>query len=211
MQEFIYYFWIFVFGSILGVVIETIWCYIRYKKIESRKGLIFGPFNPLYGVATLVLSYAINNFGSQSFGSIFLLGTVLASIIEYLCSYYQEKIVGTISWDYKNFKYNLNGRINLIYSLMWGILTYVWYSVFMPVIDEIVPFFYSIPKVTFFFAIFLGVDSIISLAACVRRKNRRNNIYAKTKLEKHLDYFYNDELLDQIYPNSQFTDKTNKS
>lgn len=29
--------------------VETLWCYARWGKIESRKGLIYGPFTPIYG------------------------------------------------------------------------------------------------------------------------------------------------------------------
>lgn len=38
--------WIFVIGCIIGFIVETLWCYARWGKIESRKGLIYGPFTP---------------------------------------------------------------------------------------------------------------------------------------------------------------------
>lgn len=107
----------------MGVVIETIWCYIKYRKIESRKGVIFGPFNPLYGLVAAALCFCVNSLSKQNAGRIFLVGVVVSSAIEYLCSYYQEKYTGAVSWNYKKFKFNLNGRINLAYSLMWGVLT----------------------------------------------------------------------------------------
>ncbi|MBO5121369.1 MAG: hypothetical protein J6C28_06770 [Bacilli bacterium] len=45
------YLWLFIFGSFFGFVIETIWCLIRWRKLESRKGLIYGHFIPIYGIA----------------------------------------------------------------------------------------------------------------------------------------------------------------
>lgn len=210
MKLFTYYFWTFVIGAFLGVVIETIWCFIRYKKIESRKGLIYGPFNALYGVAAVALTFFIKMSNDSSLGNYFITGVVVASVVEYLCSYYQEKVVGTVSWDYKAFKYNLNGRINLVYSIFWGILTIIWATKFMPIIDEGIVWFYDKTLLTVIGAILMTMNCIISLAACIRRNKRRENIGAKTKFEKHLDYIYTDELLDKIYANAKFVDENSQ-
>lgn len=208
MRSYTYYFWTFMLGAFLGVVIETTWCFLRYKKIESRKGLIFGPFNALYGVATVALSLFINLSSNKSLGNYFLIGVVVSSVIEYLCSYYQEKIVGTISWDYKSFKYNLNGRINLVYSLFWGILTIGWAVIFMPGLEDITLFFEMHVLLTIIMSIFMAANCFISLAACIRRRQRRENVDARTRLDKHLDERYTDEVLDKIYANSKFVDET---
>ncbi len=206
METFAYYFWTFMLGAFLGVVIETLWCMARYKKLESRKGLIFGPFNALYGCATVALSFCINHLTTKEIGNIFIIGVVVASAIEYLCSYYQEKITGTISWNYDNFKFNLNGRINLVYSLFWGFLTLVWHEQFMPMIEEFAYIVNDFPEITMAAFVFMTLNCLISLAACIRRRQRRQNIQAKTLFEKHLDYVYNDDLMEKIYPNSEFVE-----
>ena len=36
-------------GSFAGVVVEMLWAFARYGIIESRRGLVYGPFNLLYG------------------------------------------------------------------------------------------------------------------------------------------------------------------
>ena len=211
MEKFTYYFWIFMIGSFLGVIIETIWCIIKYKKFESRKGLIFGPFNPLYGCATVLLTFAINSTKYQTTGNVFLIGVVVASIVEYACSFIQEKFFGTTSWDYKDFKYNLKGRINLMYSLIWGFLTLLWFKEFMPVIDNLMLFFYEQKIITVLALIFMAFDIIISFLASIRRYMRQQNKYPQTKLGKHIDYIYNDEVMERVYPNSVFTDNQKTS
>ena len=207
MNLVIYYFWTFVFGSILGVYLETVWCLIKNGHIESRRGLIYGPFNPLYGLATLLLSFAINSTSIHTYGNIFLIGLVISSTVEYLCSFWQEKTLGTISWDYKAFKFNLNGRINLLYSVIWGILTIIWYEKAMPLIDSLIPYFESHQRLTVLMFMFLLIDSIISLIATIRRKQRHENKYTYTKLEQKIDSVYNDERMNKVYPNSVFTKK----
>lgn len=206
MERFYYYFWIFVVGSVLGVIIESIWCILKNHRLESRKGLIYGPFNPLYGIAAVALSIAIYITKDKTIGNIFVSGVVIASFIEYVCSYYQEKVLGTISWDYKKFKFNINGRVNLIYSLMWGLLTLAWGKWFLPSINVYIPKLCQYPVITNISVILMATDCIVSLGANIRRIKRRRKISAKTKIEKHFDYLYDDEVMERIYPNAKFVD-----
>ena len=46
--------WVFLIGSIFGVVMETIVSYFQYGDFESRKGLIYGPLNPVYGFGAVI-------------------------------------------------------------------------------------------------------------------------------------------------------------
>ena len=36
-------------------------------------------------------------------------------------SYFQELLFGTISWDYSNLWFNINGRTSLLHCTYWGI------------------------------------------------------------------------------------------
>lgn len=51
-------FWIFLIGSIIGCIMETIVGIIFDKTFKIRQGLIYGPFIPVYGIG-LVLYYVI--------------------------------------------------------------------------------------------------------------------------------------------------------
>ena len=51
--------WIFIIGCIIGFVVETIWCYVQYGHFESRKGLIYGPFSPVYGFGGVLLTLSL--------------------------------------------------------------------------------------------------------------------------------------------------------
>lgn len=37
-------FWYFLIFSVIGLILETVYCYITSGVIESRKGLLWGPF-----------------------------------------------------------------------------------------------------------------------------------------------------------------------
>lgn len=40
---------IFLIASILGLVLEMVWMFVMFGIVESRVGLVWGPFSPLYG------------------------------------------------------------------------------------------------------------------------------------------------------------------
>ena len=43
-------FWVFVICSVAGLVLEEAYHLVVFREAESRAGLLFGPFSPIYGV-----------------------------------------------------------------------------------------------------------------------------------------------------------------
>ena len=122
MKTLIKCFWIFLLGSFIGCIVEEIWWFIRNKCFQIRSSLLHMPLIPIYGFAVLFIIIIADKVG-YSLWKVFIIGTIVATIVEYLCSYFQEKIFKTKSWDYSEFKYNLNGRVNLVYSIGFGFIS----------------------------------------------------------------------------------------
>lgn len=199
-------FWVFFIGCFIGVVIETIWCLIRFKKLESRKGLIYGPFNLVYGFGALVMTLALSWFNNMRDLSIIAFGALIGAVYEYLCSVFQDKFLGSVSWDYKDFPLNLNGRINLLYCFFWGLLALLWVKDFYPRLSaliEMIPNEYGI-TLTWICLIFIIFDSIISACAVYRMSRRLENVKPKNKFWEYIDNYYPDDKLRKIYPNMEF-------
>ena len=55
-------------GSFAGVVVEILWCLFRNGYIESRSGLVYGPFNPVYGIGAVVMTLALYRYRTWSPG-----------------------------------------------------------------------------------------------------------------------------------------------
>ena len=199
-------FWIFVIGCFIGVVIETLWCLLLYRKLESRKGLVWGPFNLVYGFGALVMTLGLYPLRDSRDLFIFVGGSFLGGIFEYICSVVQEKVTGTISWDYRNFPLNLNGRINLLYCFFWGILALLWVKDSFPRLEwliERIPDAVGIP-LTWFGVVFFIIDSIHS-ALVVYRMNERQSGNAETnRFWNFFDRHYPDAKVRKIYPNMKF-------
>ena len=67
-----HYFWYFVIFSVLGLVIETLYCYVSTGVLESRKGLIWGPLCPVYGVCGTFLIFMLYKLKCRSTLGIFV-------------------------------------------------------------------------------------------------------------------------------------------
>ena len=207
-DEFGFYklFWIFVIGCFLGVVIETLWCMLRYHKIESRKGLVWGPFNLVYGFGALVMTLGLQPVMDEKTIHLFCVGAILGGAYEYICSVVQEKTVGTVSWDYTNFPLNLHGRINVIYCFFWGILALFWGKELYPLMSDWIahiPVSVGIP-LTKFGILFFVIDTLHSACVVYRMNDRLDGNPSAHKFWRFYDRFYPDEKVRKIYPNMKF-------
>ena len=198
-------FWVFLIGSFMGCIIEEIWCLIRNKCFQIRSSLIHMPLIPIYGFASLIIVLIADRAG-YNLWKVFIVGAVVATIVEYSCSYIQEKIFHTKSWDYSNYKFNLNGRVNLVYSIGFGLFSVLLIKQINNAVllmdahtNDIL--FYIMTLVVFLFFIF---DVIVSSFACYRQRMRKEGIESKNIFEKYIDRKYPDSKLDKIYNNSVY-------
>lgn len=112
----------FIIFCVFGFLIETVYAFLTKGVIESRKGFMYGPFCPIYGLAGVVLVIFLKHFQKNSF-TLFLGGFAIGSVVEYLISYVCEVLFNVKWWDYSHMAFNINGRICLIYSTFWGLLS----------------------------------------------------------------------------------------
>jgi len=197
--------WYFTIFSILGLIIETVYCFITCNgKLESRKGLLIGPFCPIYGIGAMVIIECLNKFHKKPV-KLFILGTILGAVIEYTLSYALEAMYGNRFWDYSYLNLNINGRICLIYSAFWGVLSIILIDYIKPAIDH---FINKIKpkigkKVETGMIIFFIVDAILTVAAVSSytqiAQDKYNNVLNAIKIQEE-NIFYN-TIMPKIFPN----------
>lgn len=201
-REFLKLFWIFVFGCIMGYVMEVIFNLVRTGEFETRQGLIYGPFAPVYGIGTLAFYLILPKF--KKMWQVFLVSGVLGGVTEYLCSFFQEKLFGTISWDYSNQLFNFNGRTSILYCLVWGALGVAFIKFVYPYFDKIfdkVLYKIGTKVITAFAVVFMIFNISISSLAAQREYERREHIEAGSRMDVFLDEHFPDEILDEVYRN----------
>ena len=114
------YFLLFIIYAVIGWCMEVICKLIQYKRFIDR-GFLIGPYCPIYGVGALLITFLLNKY-TQDPVVLFVMAVVVCGILEYLTSYFMEKIYHARWWDYSNKKFNINGRICLSNLIAFGIL-----------------------------------------------------------------------------------------
>ena len=204
-------FWYFVLFSMVGLVLETIFCYVTTGVIESRKGLIWGPFCPVYGVGAVFLIFFLEHVEQKKYFKLFLYGFLIGSVIEYLLSYGLEEIYVTRFWDYSYTQKDINGRICVLYSLFWGILAILLMKIAKPKIDGLIK---KIPTKmntvgAIFILIFLILDVIVTIWAINTYETRAIAQYYHEEIEVEENTNWLEEIKNQI-ENKYFTNERMK-
>ena len=193
----------FIIYSMLGFILETIFALVVYGKLESRQGFLYGPVCPIYGVGAVFMIVGLQKFKKNGY-TIFAGGILIGSIVEYAISLFGEKILNVRWWDYSDKFLNLNGRICLLYSVYWGIISIYLMKSLNPQIDKFLEFITKkigdklMNITTISVIIFLFVNCILSAIAINTLLSRtvvENGLQAQNKeqYEKTYDYFYNNE------------------
>ena len=204
-NEIIKIFIIFMIGSIIGYIVEMIVALVQNGHFVSRQGLIYGPFTPVYGIGILVYYGFFRCIKTRNKGIVFISCMLLGGITEYLCSYVQEKVFGTISWDYSEWLFNINGRTTIIHCTYWGLAGLLYISYIEPLIPKIEEFVknHKVKIMASTVAIFMLFNITISSMAAIRQKERLEKIPAEDSIDIFLDNMYPDEYMDEIFSNKK--------
>lgn len=202
--------WYMILFSILGLLIETIYGYISTGVLESRKGLILGPFCPIYGIGATFFIVLLSEYKSSKV-KLFIMGAIAGTIFEYICSYILQTIYGSMFWDYSYTTYQINGRVSLTYTVFWGILAVLLVKYVKPQIDKIIN---KIPSKFWDKAItiFLIIDIILTILGISIYMNRAEKKYKNEQInETVLDKIFNDDVMSFVFPNLRYTDEEGNS
>ena len=204
-DKFIKVFIIFMIGSVIGYVVEMIVALVQNGYIESRQGLLYGPFTPVYGIGIIVYYIFFNKIKTRDKKIVFLLSMLIGGITEYLCSFIQEKVFGTISWDYSEWLFNINGRTTLIHCTYWGIAGLLYVSYIEPLIPKIENAIRNnhVRVITSCLVICMVLNITISTMAALRQKERIDDVPASGTLYMFLDKNYPNEYMDRVFANKK--------
>ena len=198
--------WLFVIAALLGDIIETIFCRLTAGVWMSRSSLVWGPFSIVWGLGAVLLTALLYKYKDKSDRYIFLAGTVLGGVYEYMCSVFTELVFGTIFWDYSHIPFNLGGRINLLFCFFWGIAAVAWLKGAYPPLSRLIE---RIPKRwgklgTWMLVAFMVVNMGMSALALARYTQRQQaDPGPVTPVSQFLDRHFPDERMEHIYPNAK--------
>ncbi len=151
--------------SILGYLLETTCAYIF--KYNFNSGILYGPLTPVYGfgvIAIIIISkYLFYNLHLPRVYEtiiVFIIITIIISIIEWLGGITIEKLFNITFWDYSKHKYHIGKYISLKMSLIWGISSIIFIYIINPLLENIIK---KIPvSITVIISILFIIDIILT-------------------------------------------------
>ena len=125
---------LFIIYSFVGWLMEVVNCLWEKHRFINR-GFLIGPICPIYGVGSILLITLLTRY-SDNLVRLFIHAIIVCSILEYMTSYFMEKIFHARWWDYSHQKFNLNGRICAKTMIPFGIFGTL-------IVGYVNPFLYS--------------------------------------------------------------------
>ena len=158
--------------SFLGWACESIFCSIGRKK-WINSGFLFGPFCPIYGFGSVFVIYLLTPFIEHPL-VVFLLSILITSVLEYFTSWLLEKLFHVMWWDYSRYTFNLNGRVCLLNSFLFGCMSLFVIYILHPFVSQWVE---QIPLqwimiLQILLLIYLVVDLVLSTSQLISFKQQ---------------------------------------
>ena len=153
---------IFALISFGGWVYETIYCSVVEGEFTKR-GFLFGPTCPIYGIGAIAEWLVLGQISDPII--VFIIGAVLATVIEYSTGLFLERRFKKKWWDYSMFKFNLHGRICPQASAVFGAFSVTSVFVLVPTMLNILMIFskHTVSVVAFIVVALYFLDTVASL------------------------------------------------
>ena len=153
---------IFALISFGGWVYETIYCSVVEGEFTKR-GFLFGPTCPIYGIGAIAEWLVLGQISNPII--VFIIGAVLATVIEYSTGLFLERRFKKKWWDYSMFKFNLHGRICPQASAVFGAFSVTSVFVLVPTMLNILMIFskHTVSVVAVIVVTLYFLDTVASL------------------------------------------------
>lgn len=132
-QKLVIYFIIYAF---IGWICEEIFC-VLYTHQFTKRGFLFGPICPIYGYGAIILLIFFKDYKKRPI-ALFFAAALVFSVFEYITDFFLQALFANRWWDYTGEFLNLNGRITLSFSVVWGIGALIFINLIHPLINKIV-------------------------------------------------------------------------
>ena len=137
----------FMLYAMIGWIYEVFLEVVVYRWGFSNRGVLFGPWLPVYGFGALLFIFLVYPIikGKELKKKVllvpivFILCMISATLLELLTSYLCEFFMGSWPWQtYIKYKYNFQARIALSPSIRFGIGGVVFLYLLQPLFERFV-------------------------------------------------------------------------
>lgn len=194
-------FWLFMIGSLIGVVLEGLFCLFVGGKWETHVVSMWGPFCIIYGFGAAGLYIGSVKLEKKSTWVKFAAFAVIATIVEYLCGWLLKYVLNMQAWDYSKAFMNVEGIVCLKMTVAWGVLGVLFSKYALPHIEKVFSLTDTLWRKALCVAlsVFMAVNLSLTAVCIVRWAERHIGIEPTTQFEMFIDGKYNDDLMSKRF------------
>lgn len=200
-------FWLFIAASWFGLLLEGLYCLIKFGKWESHVVSIYGHFCIIYGVGAVFYYCFCTLFKDKNIVLKFFVYAFLGTFVELVCGLLLDYGLNMRAWSYANSFLNYHGYICLFMFVVWGLFG-LFFELCLPTLHKLLKLTENkalkiiLPIFTAFMIFNLSFTAI-----CIYRwSERHKGLNASNKLEKYIDKKYDDDYMSKRFMEWYFID-----
>lgn len=199
-------FWLFMVGNVAGVIVEGLWCKVRYGKWQTHVVALWGPFNIVYGIGIAMFYVGTELLLEWAWFIRIAALALIGSLVEYLCGLIIRIGLHMKAWDYRKHFLNIQGLISLKMTLVWGTLGFVFdhflYQPLKKILSEMTGIFWDIACAGM--SAFIMVDFICTAVCIIRWANRHQGKPPLNWVSEYIDRKFPDSWMASKFCNWKF-------
>lgn len=118
------WFWYFLIYSLLGFFLEVLFARAIHSEKPDRKCFLLLPLCPVYGLGAMGILAVSVLIGDHPI-LVALAGGAAATAAEYSMGIFYERVLGVKFWDYSDLPMNVGGKVCLLFTAVWSLLSLV--------------------------------------------------------------------------------------
>ncbi len=201
-------FWLFIVGSVAGVIIEGLFCLIAKGHWETHVVSVIVPYNLLYGLGAVLFYIGAVKLQHRPIAVQIIIMTVFATVLELICGLLLRYGLGMRAWNYSHNFMNYKGIICLSFSAVWGIAAFV-FAKMAPRIESMLDRCTGKPWLavcTVILSIVIALDLCMTGTSIIRWSERHYGIPAQSSIQKELDVEAPDDWMQKRFVEWRFLD-----
>lgn len=201
---------LYIAGSLLGVLIEGLFCLIKYGHWETHVVSMLCPLCIIYGIGAVGYYIGGTYFGDKKIIIRFLIFALTGTAVEFAAGWMLEHFLKMYAWDYTDKMINYHGYVCLDMSVVWGIAGLL----FCKLIPSLNILFKKANNekhriLTAALTVIIVLDLVVTFSAITRWSERHNNSQAvrENTIGIVMDSKFNDEFMQKRFIEWHFLDE----
>lgn len=201
-------FWLFIFASWFGVILEGFYCLFKLGKWESHVVSIFGHFCIIYGVGVVFYYIFCNIFKKENKILQFIVYAFLGTFVELVCGLLLDYGLGMRAWSYANSFLNFRGYICFFMFIVWGLFG-LFFEWCLPYVRKVLKLTHNkaFKIILPFFTVFMILNLSFTTMCIIRWSERHKGYIPSNNIEKYIDKKYDDKYMSSRFMEWYFIDK----